>query len=78
MKKNFLNGLLLMLVSLFATSAKAESVQIANWTFDTGYDVAENVYTPNSNAWAKVGALWFKDGQPKIVGRKRCRLHRYR
>lgn len=67
MKKNFLNGLLLMLVSLFATSAKAESVQIANWTFDTGYDVAENVYTPNSNAWAAVGHFWFKDGQPKFV-----------
>jgi len=67
MKKNFLNGLLLMLASLFATSAKAESVQIANWTFDTGYDVAENVYTPNSNAWAAVGHFWFKDGQPKFV-----------
>ena len=67
MKKNFLNGLLLMLVSLFATSAKAESVQIANWTFDTGYDVAENVYTPNSNPWAAVGHFWFKDGQPKFV-----------
>ena len=67
MKKNFLNGLLLMLVSLFATSAKAESVQIANWTFETGYDVAENVYTPNSNAWAAVGHFWFKDGQPKFV-----------
>lgn len=67
MKKNFLNGLLLMLVSLFATSAKAESVQIASWTFDTGYDVAENVYTPNSNAWAAVGHFWFKDGQPKFV-----------
>ena len=67
MKKNLLNGLLLMLVSLFATSAKAESVQIANWTFDTGYDVAENVYTPNSNAWAAVGHFWFKDGQPKFV-----------
>lgn len=67
MKKNLLTGLLLMLVSLFATSAKAESVQIANWTFDTGYDVAENVYTPNSNAWAAVGHFWFKDGQPKFV-----------
>lgn len=67
MKKNFLNGLLLMLVSLFATSAKAESMQIANWTFDTGYDVAENVYTPNANAWAAVGHFWFKDGQPKFV-----------
>lgn len=67
MKKNFLNGLLLMLASLFATSAKAESVQIANWTFETGYDVAENVYTPNSNAWAAVGHFWFKDGQPKFV-----------
>lgn len=67
MKKNLLNGLLLMLASLFATSAKAESVQIANWTFDTGYDVAENVYTPNSNAWAAVGHFWFKDGQPKFV-----------
>ena len=67
MKKNLLNGLLLMLVSLFATSAKAESVQIANWTFETGYDVAENVYTPNSNAWAAVGHFWFKDGQPKFV-----------
>ena len=67
MKKNLLNGLLLMLVSLFATSAKAESVQIASWTFDTGYDVAENVYTPNANPWAAVGHYWFTDGQPMFV-----------
>ena len=67
MKKNLFNMLLCMLISLFATSAKAQSIQIANWTFDSGYDVAENVYTPNSNPWAAVGHFWFKDGQPKFV-----------
>lgn len=67
MKRNLLNGLLFLLVSLFATTAKAQSTQLASWTFETGYDVAENVYTPNSNAWAAVGAQWFKDGQPKFV-----------
>ena len=67
MKRNLLNGLLFMLVSLFATTAKAQSTQIASWTFETGYDVAENVYTPNANAWAAVGAQWFNAGQPKFV-----------
>ena len=67
MKRNLLNGLLFLLVSLFATTAKAQSTQLASWTFETGYDVAENVYTPNSNAWAAVGALWFKDGQPSFI-----------
>lgn len=65
-KLNFIS-LLVMLLSMMTVKANAQSTQLASWTFDTGYDVAENVYTPNSNAWAAVGALWFKDGQPSFI-----------
>ncbi|MBO5002208.1 MAG: hypothetical protein J6C66_05860, partial [Prevotella sp.] len=65
-KLNFIS-LLVMLLSMMTVKANAQSTQLASWTFDSGYDVAENVYTPNSNAWAAVGALWFKDGQPSFI-----------
>lgn len=41
--------------------------QIATWTFDTGYDVTDGVYTPNENEWAEVGTQWFNAGAPKFV-----------
>lgn len=65
-KLNFIS-LLVMLLSMMTVKANAQSTQLASWTFDTGYDVAENVYTPNANAWAAVGAQWFNAGQPKFV-----------
>ena len=59
-----------LLVSLFAllplTAAAQESTQLAKWTFDTGYTVADGVYTPNDAAWAQVGWNQFNP-LPKIL-----------
>lgn len=66
MRKKLYSSLLLAL-TLSATPALAESVQLASWTFDTGYDVTENVYTPNANEWKATGALWFNAGAPVFV-----------
>ncbi len=52
---------------LMPSSVKADPTTLASWTFDTGYDVADNVYTPNTNDWAQVDTHWFKDGQPQIL-----------
>lgn len=46
---------------------KADPVQLASWTFESGYTVAGNVYTPNGEAWAEVSAQWFNAGQPQFV-----------
>lgn len=58
------------LVLLFAllplTVAAQERTQLAKWTFDTGYTVAEGVYTPNDAAWAQVGWNQFNP-LPKIL-----------
>ena len=40
---------------LMPSSVKADPTTLAKWTFDTGYDVAGSVYTPNTEAWAQVG-----------------------
>ncbi len=55
------------LLSWTAAQTKADPVQLASWTFDTGYTVADNVYTPNSDEYAESGSLWFNAGQPLIV-----------
>ena len=48
--------MLLALITLLPLAVSAdETVQLAKWTFDTGYTVAENVYTPNSDDWAAIG-----------------------
>ena len=48
--------LLLALMPLLPLAVSAdETVQLAKWTFDTGYTVADNVYTPNSDDWAAIG-----------------------
>ena len=39
----------------YMPSAAPIETQLAKWTFDTGYDVASNIYTPNSSDWAVVG-----------------------
>lgn len=69
MKQRFtkLLGATICALLLVPSSAKADATTLASWTFDTGYDVSENVYTPNANDWAAVGALWFKDGMPQFV-----------
>ena len=61
-----LGGALCALFLMFSISASAQTT-LASWTFDTGYNVAENVYTPNKSDWAEVGTQWFKDGQPQIL-----------
>lgn len=54
--KSYLTRLLLALMTLLPLAVSAdETVQLAKWTFDTGYTVAENVYTPNSDDWAAIG-----------------------
>ena len=52
--KTFWGGAICALL-LVPSSAKADATTLASWTFDTGYDVSENVYTPNANEWAQVG-----------------------
>ena len=48
--------LLVALMTLLPLAVSAdETVQLAKWTFDTGYTVADNVYTPNSDDWAAIG-----------------------
>ena len=65
--KSILSRMLVALLALLPFTAAAQSVQLASWTFDTGYTVAENVYTPNSDAYAESGNKWFSDGTPVIV-----------
>ena len=54
--KSYLTRLLLALMTLLPLTVSAdETVQLAKWTFDTGYTVADSVYTPNSDDWAAIG-----------------------
>ena len=54
--KSYLTRLLVALMTLLPLTVSAdETVQLAKWTFDTGYTVADNVYTPNSDDWAAIG-----------------------
>lgn len=54
--KTYLTKLLVALLALLPLTATAqETTQLAKWTFNTGYTMADNVYTPNSNDWAQVG-----------------------
>ena len=53
--KSFFNRWLVALLALLPMAAVAQSVKLAQWTFDTGYTVAGNVYTPNTDEWAQVG-----------------------
>lgn len=52
MTKRMGTALLSLLLLSLTTTAQTT---LASWTFDTGYDVVENVYTPNTNNWAQVG-----------------------
>lgn len=54
--KSYLTRLLVALMTLLPLTVSAdETVQLAKWTFDTGYTVADNVYTPNIDDWAAIG-----------------------
>ena len=64
--KSILTKVLVVLFALLPLSAAAEAVQLASWTFDTGYTVENNVYIPNNEAWQQVG--WNGFGTlPKIL-----------
>ena len=66
MKKNkFLLSLAAM--ALGTLQMQADPVELASWTFNTGYTVEENVYTPNGGEWVEIGAQWFNAGQPLFV-----------
>lgn len=58
-----------LLVSMFSllplTSAAQESVTLAEWNIERGYDSADNVFTPNGGDWSDVSTTWFnKSGAP--------------
>ncbi len=53
--KSFLTALLVALLAVLPLAGTAQTEQLAKWTFDTGYTVADNVYTPNGDAWAQIG-----------------------
>ena len=67
MKRNrfFLLTLLALITGVLPMAA--DPIQLASWTFSTGYTVEENVYTPNTEAYAEGDNKWFKDGQPTIA-----------
>ena len=67
MKKNHIFLLTLLACLTASLPVKADATQLAKWTFDSGYTVANNVYTPNADDWAAVSAQWFNAGQPVIV-----------
>ena len=54
-KNNLLKLLVAILALLPMTAAAQDATQLAKWTFDTGYTVDGNVYTPNTDEWAQVG-----------------------
>ena len=37
------------------SGAADEATQLAKWTFDSGYTVSDNTYTPSDEAWEQVG-----------------------
>lgn len=59
-----LGGALLALLFMMPSSVQADPTTLASWTFDTEYDVAANVYTPNatakipSKAASQTDAIW--------------------
>ncbi len=67
MKKQSLLCVILLALLTGWQPLKADPVQLASWTFESGYTVAGNVYTPNGEAWAEVSAQWFNAGQPQYV-----------
>ena len=64
-----LGGALFALLFLVPQAVKADVTTLASWTFDTGYDVSDNVYTPNASdadAYSAATAHWFNAGAPII------------
>ena len=67
MKKSKMQILVLLALFLGNLPLSADPIELAKWTFETGYDVNENVYTPNDSPWAEVGAQWFNAGAPIFI-----------
>lgn len=67
-KNNLLKLLVAILALLPMTAAAQDATQLAKWTFDTGYTVDGNVYTPNTDEWAQVG--WNGFGTLPRIDRK--------
>lgn len=65
MKK--MKSLGLMLIGLGMSISSMAQTELANWTFETGYDVADGVYTPNESEWTEVTAQWFNAGAPSFL-----------
>ena len=64
--KQLLGTALFALLLMLPKTALADPTTLANWTFETAYDVSGLVYTPNTSASSDVTG-WFKDGQPVIL-----------
>ena len=62
-----LKSLGLMLLGFGMSVNAMAQTELANWTFETGYDVADGVYTPNESEWTAVGAQWFNAGAPSFL-----------
>ena len=67
MKKNLLTKLGAAIFALTLSANAMAQTTLASWTFDTGYSVAGNVYTPNDETWAEIKAQWFNAGAPQFV-----------
>ncbi|MGN0282046.1 MAG: pectinesterase family protein [Prevotella sp.] len=65
---NYLSRLLVALLALLPLTATAqESVTLAEWDIEQGYDVADNVYTPNGGEWSDVTATWFNLAAAPVI-----------
>lgn len=68
MKQKHLNKLrgIIVALSLLMTVGASAQTTLASWTFETGYNVSELTYTPNTDASSNV-TEWFNAGQPIIL-----------
>lgn len=65
-KQSKLSRLLVALLALLPLTASADTERLASWTFSSGYDAVDNVYTPNNGEWKQVGWNGFA-ALPKIL-----------
>ena len=58
MKKTFTKFLGGALLALLLVPSNAKAVELASWTFETGYNNSDLVYTPNTDSWAQIGSKY--------------------
>ena len=51
-----------------APIAAGTEITAASWTFDTGYDISGNIYTPNESEWELIDWKW--NNTDKVVANK--------